>query len=106
MQTLGECLKQLRLKHNLSTRDVENTFKVFRSNLSKFEAGTLYPSRNELQRLAVAYGIQYKDLIFRCIIEKAIKELIAEGFSECNISDYNYVFNAFLKDRLDGKSKK
>ncbi|HCM90489.1 MULTISPECIES: helix-turn-helix transcriptional regulator [Vagococcus] len=61
--SLGEQLKNSRLKKNLSQTDVSNHLNISRQSISKWETNRTYPSLENLLRLSMLYDISPNDLI-------------------------------------------
>ncbi len=63
-QTLGEVLKQARLKRQLSLRAVERATGIKNAHVSQIESGTISrPEMALLWELAGIYGLDYTDLL-------------------------------------------
>lgn len=60
---LGDRLKQLRDKHNLSQQDVANRLQVTRNTVSRYENDTLTPSIDNLIQFAMMYNISVDYLL-------------------------------------------
>lgn len=56
MKTLGEHIRELREKHDLSVRELAKKLRVSAPFLSDVELGRRHPSEDVLQRLASALG--------------------------------------------------
>src|SRR5437660_949228 len=62
MKTLGEHLRELREKHDLSVRELAKKLKVSAPFLSDVELGRRHPSEEVLERLASALGTTAEEL--------------------------------------------
>lgn len=64
MSPLGETLRVLRKKENLSQAESSRRAKISQSNLCKLESGkSHFPTKNTLQRLAKVYRVSWTTLL-------------------------------------------
>ena len=62
-KTLGEIVKQHRMKCNMTQEFVAETLGVSRQAVSKWENGTSAPSTTNLMAMAKLFGIETEDLL-------------------------------------------
>lgn len=67
--SLGESLKQERIKHNMTQEFVAETIGVSRQAVSKWESGISDPSTTNLLALAKLYEISAEELLKKCTKE-------------------------------------
>lgn len=60
---LGENLKKLRLKKNMSQVDLANVLNVDRAYISNIENGRMNPTLSTLEKIAGALGISSSELL-------------------------------------------
>jgi transcriptional regulator with XRE-family HTH domain len=60
---LGENLKKLRIKKNLSQGDLAKKLEVDRAYISNIENGRMNPTLSTLEKIADALEISIKDLV-------------------------------------------
>jgi len=60
---LGENLKKLRLKKNMSQGDLATTLSVDRAYISNIENGRMNPTLSTLEKIAEAFGISSSELL-------------------------------------------
>ena len=60
---LGENLRKLRLKKNMSQVDLANALSVDRAYISNIENGRMNPTLSTLEKIAGALGISIKELV-------------------------------------------
>jgi DNA-binding XRE family transcriptional regulator len=61
---LGENLRKLRLKKNMSQGDLATALSVDRAYISNIENGRMNPTLSTLEKIANALGISIKDLVW------------------------------------------
>lgn len=64
--SLGECLKQERIRCNMTQEFVAETLGVSRQSVSKWENGASSPSTTNLISLAKLYAVSPEDLLKKC----------------------------------------
>ena len=60
---LGENLRKLRLKKNMSQVDLANALSVDRAYISNIENGRMNPTLSTLEKIAGALKVSIKDLV-------------------------------------------
>ena len=60
---LGENLRKLRLKKNMSQVDLATALNVDRAYISNIENGRMNPTLSNLEKIAVALGISSSELL-------------------------------------------
>ena len=64
--SLGECLKQERIRCNMTQEFVAETLGVSRQSVSKWENGASAPSTTNLISLAKLYAVSAEELLKKC----------------------------------------
>ena len=78
LKSFGSIIKTLRLKKGLLLREVAAGIEVDTSMVSKFEKGERLPSREQVQKIAILFGVPDDELIICSMSDKLATELIAE----------------------------
>ncbi len=66
---LGDNLRNMRKKHNLSQEELSEKVRVSRQSVSKWETGDAYPEMNNLLELCKIFKCQINDLVNDSIID-------------------------------------
>jgi len=56
-------LKKLRKEHNLTQEEVASKIYVSRSLIAKYENGSVYPTNENIEKLALLFGVEVSDLV-------------------------------------------
>ena len=67
--TLGECLRQERIRCNMTQEFVAEAIGVSRQAVSKWESGTSDPSTTNLLALAKLYSVSAEELLKKCVVK-------------------------------------
>ena len=112
MKTLGEYLREARMKVGLSLREVEEKSKVSNAYISLIESGKRTdPHPNILKSLATVYGLDITELMKIAgylDIESSVdreRDQIEELFQEA-ISDSTFKFGRRSRTSIDFQTKK
>jgi len=78
LETFGSIIKAERIKGGLLLRQVAAFIEVDTSMVSKFEKGERYPTRDQVEKLAILLQIPIDELLVNSLSEKLIIELEKE----------------------------
>jgi len=86
MEEFGSTLKSLRLKQELLLRQVAAATEVDTSMISKFEKGERFPTREQVEKLALLFHLPEKDLLVHAkLIADLSNEPLAQEILEQSI---------------------
>lgn len=97
METFGSTIKALRIKEGLLLRQVAAFIEVDTSMVSKFEKGERYPTRDQVEKLAILLHVPNDDLLVNSLSEKLIIELKKEPLASQIL--------AKASQKIDGQQK-
>lgn len=82
MEEFGELLRSLRLKQGLLLRQVAAATEVDTSMVSKFENGERFPSREQVERLALLFHVPEKQMLIQAFSDKLVSDLSNEPLAQ------------------------
>jgi transcriptional regulator with XRE-family HTH domain len=82
MEEFGSTLKSLRLKQGLLLRQVAAATEVDTSMISKFEKGERFPTREQVEKLALLFHLPKKQLLVHAFSDKLIADLSNEPLAQ------------------------
>jgi transcriptional regulator with XRE-family HTH domain len=82
MDKFGTTLKSLRLKSGLLLRQVAAATEVDTSMISKFEKGGRFPTKEQVEKLAILFHLSEKELLVHAFSEKLIADLSNEPLAQ------------------------
>lgn len=82
MEEFGSTLKSLRLKQGLLLRQVAAATEVDTSMISKFEKGERFPTREQVEKLALLFHLPEKQLLVHAFSDKLIADLSNEPLAQ------------------------
>lgn len=82
MESFGTKLKTLRSKQGLLMRQVAAATDVDTSMISKFENGDRFPTREQIEKLAMILEVSENELLIHAYSEKITYDLIKEPLAQ------------------------
>lgn len=79
MQSLGDILRQQRVKRNLLLRQVGASMEIDQALISKFERGERKPTRDQVLQFAKLYEMNQDDLLVAWLSDKLAYEVQDES---------------------------
>lgn len=78
MKTFAKKLKALRLNNELLLRQVAAAIEVDTSMVSKFESGERFPTREQIEKLAVFFNVPEENFLIDAISDKLVYDFNEE----------------------------
>lgn len=75
LETFGSVIKSLRIKHGLLLRQVAAVVEVDTSMVSKFEKGDRFPTKEQVEKMALLFNESPHSLYICCLSSKLVNEI-------------------------------